>query len=147
LCLLVNILINNFNQLPQFLKEKLTNDDLITMEKKFVLYAFNGDLMCFAHVLLNAIDMRDKGYDVRVVIEGTSVKVIKTFNEDEKAPFRALYLKVKSNNLIYGVCLACATKMKVVEFVKAENLPLIGTMSGHPAMSNFIDEGYQIITF
>ena len=117
------------------------------MEKKFVLYAFNGELMCFAHVLLNALEMYSKGYDVLIVVEGSSAKVIKTFHENEKAPFRELYLKVKNSNLIHGVCLACATKMNVVEAVKAEKLPLIGTMNGHPAMSEFIDQGYQIITF
>ncbi|UYP44397.1 hypothetical protein NEF87_000682 [Candidatus Lokiarchaeum ossiferum] len=118
-----------------------------TMEKKFILYSFNGEGMCFAHVLLNAMEMHGKGYDVLIVVEGSSVKMIKEFHEDEKHPFNDLYSKVKSANLIHGVCLACATKMKVVEAVKAEKLPLIGSMSGHPPMSEFIDKGYQIITF
>ena len=38
--------------------------------KKVALFAFNGDFKCFAHVLLNALDMKAKGYDVKVVIEG-----------------------------------------------------------------------------
>ena len=28
--------------------------------KKVVLFAFNADVMCFIHVLLNALDMKDK---------------------------------------------------------------------------------------
>ena len=32
--------------------------------KKVVLFAFNGDFMCFIHVLLNALDMHEKGYEV-----------------------------------------------------------------------------------
>ena len=32
--------------------------------EKVALFAFNGELMCFIHVLLNAIDMKEKGYDV-----------------------------------------------------------------------------------
>ena len=40
--------------------------------KKFALFVFNGDPMCFIHVLLNALDMRDKGYDARIVIEGSA---------------------------------------------------------------------------
>ena len=117
------------------------------MEKKFILYSFNGELMCFAHVLLNAMEMHSNGYDVHIVVEGKSVTAIKTFNEDKNAPFLDLYSKVKDANLIHGVCFACATKMNVVDAVKAEKLPLIGTMSGHPAMSEFIDQGYRIITF
>ena len=38
-------------------------------ERKVALFAFNGDPMCFAHVLLNALDMFEKGFKVKVVIE------------------------------------------------------------------------------
>ena len=34
--------------------------------RKFVLFAFNGELMCFIHVLLNALDMQEKGFDVKI---------------------------------------------------------------------------------
>ena len=42
--------------------------------KKIVLFAFNGEFICFMHVLLNALDMNKKGYDVRIVIEGAANK-------------------------------------------------------------------------
>ena len=32
--------------------------------KKVVLFAFNGDFMCFIHVLVNALDLHEKGYEV-----------------------------------------------------------------------------------
>ena len=44
--------------------------------KKVVLFAFNGEPMCFVHVLLNALDMKEKGFEVRVVIEGAATKLI-----------------------------------------------------------------------
>lgn len=28
---------------------------------KYVIFAFNGNQMCFVHVLLNALDMESKG--------------------------------------------------------------------------------------
>ena len=31
--------------------------------KKIALFVFNGDPMCFIHVLLNALDMKQKEYD------------------------------------------------------------------------------------
>ncbi len=37
---------------------------------KFALFVFNGDPMCFIHVLLNALDMADKQAEVKVIIEG-----------------------------------------------------------------------------
>jgi len=44
--------------------------------KKFALFVFNGDPMCFIHVLLNALDMKAKGFEAKIIIEGASVKLI-----------------------------------------------------------------------
>ncbi|NLB69983.1 MAG: cytoplasmic protein, partial [Lentisphaerae bacterium] len=44
--------------------------------KKFALFVFNGDPMCFIHVLLNALDMHSKGHEVSIVMEGASVKLV-----------------------------------------------------------------------
>lgn len=44
--------------------------------KKSALFVFNGDPMCFIHVLLNALDMNAKGEEVKIIIEGASVKLI-----------------------------------------------------------------------
>jgi hypothetical protein len=32
--------------------------------EKMALFAFNGDLLFFVHVLLNAIDLNENGHDV-----------------------------------------------------------------------------------
>ncbi|MBW2591857.1 MAG: cytoplasmic protein, partial [Deltaproteobacteria bacterium] len=44
--------------------------------KKIVLFVFNGDPMCFIHVLLNAMDMKAKTYDIKIIIEGSAVQLI-----------------------------------------------------------------------
>jgi len=31
------------------------------MDKKVAIFAFHGEMMCFAHALLNALDMKEKG--------------------------------------------------------------------------------------
>ena len=64
--------------------------------KKVALFAFNGEAMCFVHVLLNALEMRDKGYEVKMVIEGTATKLIKDLTAAPTA-FTPLYEKVKAN--------------------------------------------------
>lgn len=117
------------------------------IDKKYVLYAFNGDPMCFVHVLLNALDMHSNGYAVNVVIEGSATKLIKEFHENEKAMFRDLYLQVKHYGIISAVCKACSRKMGSLEAAQAEKLPIVGDMNGHPSMSTYIEEGFQIITF
>ncbi|MHA1734123.1 MAG: DsrE family protein [Promethearchaeota archaeon] len=115
--------------------------------KKTVLFAFQGEAMCFAHVLLNALDVHNKGYDVKVVLEGLATKFAKVFREDEQAPFRPLYLKVRDAGLVDAVCRACATKTGALEAAEAEGLPIKGDMSGHPSMSQYLDAGYDVITF
>jgi hypothetical protein len=51
--------------------------------KKFALFVFNGDPMCFIHVLLNALDMSEKGYEAKIIIEGAATKLVP---ELEKKP-------------------------------------------------------------
>ncbi len=116
------------------------------MEKKVALVAFNGEAMCFAHVLLNALDMHNKGYLVKVVIEGSATKLVEQLNE-ATAPFAPLYAQVKQLGLIDCVCMACAAKMGALEAAQAQKLPLSNEMSGHPSLATYMDQGYQIITF
>ena len=116
------------------------------MQKKIAMFAFNGETMCFVHVLLNALDMEERGYDIKLIIEGSATKLLKILAEPE-APFAELYEKVKYAGLIDAVCQACASKMGTLEEAKAQNLPLNREMSGHPSMGKYLDEGYDIITF
>jgi hypothetical protein len=44
--------------------------------KKMALFVFNGDPMCFIHVLLNALDMKEKGYETKIIIEGAATKLV-----------------------------------------------------------------------
>jgi len=112
----------------------------------YCLYAFNGELMCFVHVLLNALDMKEKGKAPLVVIEGAAVKLVPEL-EKESCPFHALYKKAKGAGLIDGVCKACSAKLGVLDEVKSSGLPLLEDMSGHPSIAAYADKGYTIITF
>ncbi len=57
----------------------------------------------FCAWLLNALDMQARGYDVKLVIEGSATKLIKTLMEPG-ATFGELYQKVKQAGLIDAVC-------------------------------------------
>ena len=41
--------------------------------KKMVIFAFRGDPMCFVHVLLNGLDIANRGKEGKIVIEGDAV--------------------------------------------------------------------------
>ncbi len=112
----------------------------------YCLYAFNGELMCFIHVLLNALDMDQKGKSPLIVIEGAAVALVPEL-EKENCPFHGLYNKAKAAGLIDGVCKACSAKLGVLKDVKASGLALLDDMTGHPSMAAYADKGYTIITF
>lgn len=113
---------------------------------KTVFFAFRGDPMCFIHVLLNAIDMAEKGMEGKIVIEGEAVKLI----PEMAIPghfLNQLYNKVLEKNLLIGACRACSTKLGVAAAIEENGVALIGDMSGHPAISDYIVQGYTILTF
>ncbi|HKL00641.1 MAG TPA: cytoplasmic protein [Desulfotignum sp.] len=114
--------------------------------KNVVLFAFRGDPMCFIHVLLNGIDLHERGRHGLIVLEGDAVTLVEKMAKPDhflSKPFQ----KAKSLGIIHGACKACSAKLKATEAVKKEGIPLIGDMAGHPAMGAFLADGYKVITF
>ncbi len=109
---------------------------------KFAFFAFNGSLMCFQHVLLNALDLDEKGMEAKIIIEGESVKLIEKLEESNNKH----YFAAKEKGLIDCICKACSASLGVLEYNETVDIPLKGDMSGHPSMEAYISEGYQIIT-
>ena len=114
--------------------------------EKAALFVFNGDPMCFVHVLLNAIDMNERGIDVGVVIEGAATGLVPEL-EKSAHPLNRLWKQVLTAGLVAGACRACATKTGVLEACEQQALRLLGDMNGHPPMSAYLDQGYELITF
>ncbi|SLM28642.1 conserved hypothetical protein [Desulfamplus magnetovallimortis] len=113
---------------------------------KNALFVFNGDSMCFIHVLLNALDMNSKGDEVKVILEGASVKLIPELVLSGN-PLNALWKKTIEADLVAGVCKACAQKLGTLNDAVAQNLELLADMSGHAGMAAYQNNGYNIITF
>ena len=114
--------------------------------QKTVLFAFRGDPMCFVHVLLNGIDLYERGQEGLIVIEGEAVTLVPEMSRAGHF-LSTLYQKAKSLGILHGACKACSIKLKVEKEIEKQGIPLIGEMSGHPSMGNFIEKGYQVITF
>jgi hypothetical protein len=92
------------------------------------------------------MEYRQKGYDVKIIIEGQATGTIKEICKKEN-PFYELYIKTKDSGLIDCVCMACASKMDSLDEIRAEGLRLNNEMSGHPSMAGYSDQGYKIVTF
>jgi hypothetical protein len=116
-----------------------------TTMNKVAFFAFRNDPTCFIHVILNAFDMNAKDYAVRVIFEGEGTRLPQTLGSANH-PLHGPYRKLLESGLVGGVCRACATRMEALEAARAQGLELLDEMSGHPAMSRYIDDGYRIIT-
>ncbi len=114
--------------------------------KKCVLFVFNGDPLCFMHVLLNALDMNTKGYEARIILEGASVKLIPELVKPENFLY-GLWQKSLEAGLVEGVCKACSYKLGTLDAAKEQGLSLLDEVSGHPGMAKYRDNDYEIITF
>jgi hypothetical protein len=114
--------------------------------KKNALFVFNGDPMCFIHVLLNGLDMNEKGQTGRIIIEGSATKLIPELAKTEN-PLHTLWEKAKAAKIIDGVCKACSQKMGTLDASREQGLTLLDEMNGHPSMARYISEGFDIISF
>ena len=111
--------------------------------KKFLFYAMEGEKMCFLHVLLNALDLRESGNEVKIIFEGASVK-LPPILETEGNP---LYKKALEAGLVAGVCQACAETLGVTQDIEKLGLPLLNYMKGHAGVRPYSEDGYEVLVF
>jgi len=116
------------------------------MQKKILLVAFQGQPMCFIHVLLNGLELQAKGHQCRIIIEGEATGLIPEISRESHF-LNTLYRQMLAKELLEGVCRACSSKMQVLEDIKKEGLPLLDDMSGHPGMAKYIEQEFEIINF
>jgi hypothetical protein len=114
--------------------------------KKMALFVFNGDPVCFIHVLLNGLDMRAKGMGGRIVVEGAATALLPKLAEPGN-PLYKLWEKAKSQGIVEGVCKGCAQKMGTTQEAINQGLALLDDMSGHPSISRYIEAGFEVISF
>lgn len=55
--------------------------------------------------------------------------------------------KSLAQDLVEGVCKACSNKLGTLKDAQEQGLTLLGDMSGHPAMMEYRDNNFEIITF
>ena len=113
--------------------------------QKTIIFAFQINPLCFIHVLLNALNMAEQGLEGKIILESETVKLVPEMAKSDHFLHR-LYIKAKEGGLFLGACRVCSNKMGVAEAMVTENIPLIGEMAGHPAMAEYIKQGYTIIT-
>lgn len=116
------------------------------MQKKVLLVAFQGQPMCFIHVLLNGLQLQANGHQCKIIIEGEATRLVPEISQEGHFLY-ALYRQMLEKGLLEGVCRACSQKTQVIETIEKEGLPLLDDMSGHPGMAKYIEQGFEIINF
>lgn len=114
--------------------------------KKVALVAYQGELICFSHVMLYALDYSEKGYEVAVIIEGAATRLIADLARPE-TPFASLYKQLREQGLIACICKACATKMGTFEEAREQGLLMGSDLQGHPSLEQYTRLGYEVLTF
>ena len=116
------------------------------MKKKVVIFAMNGELIYFAHAMLNGLNMRERGIDARIVIEAGACRLVSLLEDTDK-PFADLFSQIKETGMIEGVCRSCAEQLNVMQSIRDQGLAILDEMHGHPSMARYIEAGYEVITF
>ena len=114
--------------------------------KKVAMFVFNGSPLCFVHVLLNALDMKARGTEVAIVMEGEATRLVAELENPDNW-LNGLWQQARENDLVAGACQACSQKLDVRASVEASGLPLLADMKGHPGMAAYRDSGFDIIAF
>lgn len=112
----------------------------MTADKKFAIIAFRGEKPCVLHAILNCEDMRNRGMDAILILEGGSVKFIKQMHNSE---FSVPWDRIQS--LIDCACLGCSKMFSVDQDARDAGIRLESGMSGHVSLAEYILKGYGII--
>lgn len=107
--------------------------------EKVLFYAMQGEKMCFLHVLMNAWALKEKGAEVKVIMEGKSVTLIDQLKDNP------LMQQAVKQGLIAGVCRACSQQLGVLDSNEKSGLTLLDDMNGHAGMASYGEAGYHVI--
>ncbi len=105
----------------------------------FVLFNFNKGI--FTHILLNVLDLAEKGYDVGVIFESEACKFITEFEGKQYEKYEQL----KEKKLVFAVCEVCAKAMGALESAERQGLLIKGELSGHPPLRDWIKLDYDVM--
>lgn len=109
--------------------------------RKILFYVMQEEKVCFLHALMNAQQLQDNGYEIKLIFEGKAVKWPAALAEQNNQ----LYQQAKEKGILAGICQGCARMLQVYEASVKTGLPMLSEMSGHAGMKPFIDDGYEVI--
>ncbi|MDD5310083.1 MAG: DsrE family protein [Deltaproteobacteria bacterium] len=118
------------------------------MKRKILFLVFTNEPCRRNHAFLYAIDLARHGHDVRLLLEGEGVQCLR----EREERFGELFEEARGLGLLVGVCKAASAgcsdaSRDVTRLAEESGLALVATLDGHAGIAEFVEEGYEVITF
>lgn len=104
----------------------------------------HGDLGRAVNALEVASEFKEAGDDVAIVFDGAGTKWVPTF-EDPAHQRHELWMRVKDR--VDGACAFCARAFGARKGIEDAGVKLLTDHNDHPSLRNYVERGFQIITF
>ena len=121
------------------------------MVRKILFVLFSDDACRQNHALLYALDLREKGHDVKLILEGAATRMVSALGAADSRP-GALLRQARDAGVLAGACgrasSGCASEdpaHKVAEIAQAAGVPLLSDLGGHASIEPFVREGYELV--
>ena len=104
----------------------------------------HGDLGRIANAIETAKELKNANDEVKIIFDGAGVKWVPKLS-DETNKLHSSFEMLKDN--IAGVCSFCSNAFGVKNAAQASGVKLLDEFEGHPSLKQYLDKGYQVITF
>ena len=111
---------------------------------KTAFFVFRKDLGTFVHVMVNTLDMNEKGHQALIILEDKATALLFEVIQKNRVSSN-LFEEVVEKGYLDCVCRACSLKTETLHIAEAFKLKVSGDMKGHPSMQDYIDRGFQVI--
>jgi len=120
--------------------------------RKMLFVVFTDDDCKLNHAFLYANDLKEKGHRVKIILEGVATKVVNKLEQEGSEYFKKLFGKALDNNLIAGACekasSGCQTPdISVMSIMKKNQISMLNQLNGHASISEYLDDGYELVIF
>jgi len=104
----------------------------------------HGDMGRMLNALEMAKEYKEANQEFTVIFDGAAAKWIPQL-EKEDHKLHQHYTAIKDN--VAGVCSFCAGAFGVKNAVEKTGHKLLDEYDGHPSLKQYLDNGYNVVTF
>jgi len=132
---------------------------VFTQTKKVALILMTDELCKSFHCYVWGLDLKSKGHDVKIVLEGPATRHLAFMNPQNTSDLAQQFRAAHAAGLIVGACQAAAVGCAcggpcaqgegepLTQIAEQSRIPMLAEVHGHAGITDFVDQGYQIIVF